>query len=74
MDPPRLPLHAVGHTNNALYNNAVIDSKGKLVKGPGSVIKPDKVLLAPEHMSAFKEVVQNSNLTKTGLIEVLKKR
>ncbi len=74
MDPPRLPLHAVGPTNNAFNHFAVINPKGNVVKGPASVPKRGKVLLGAEQMPAFRETVQNSDLTKTGLIEVLKKK
>ncbi|KAI9830341.1 MAG: hypothetical protein M1819_005722 [Sarea resinae] len=85
MDPPRLPLHAVNRTNASIsppFGNPQLDLSGG-GKTPAVAFsnelnsklpKPGKRMVAPSDMAEFKQAVQGSDLTKAGLVEVLKKR
>ena len=81
MDPPRIPLNAIDRHNLQLPNplhpdslkpNPVKTGMPTLTKAP----KPAQVkrYIVPEMLEEFKTVVQGSELTKLGLVEVLKKR
>ncbi len=85
MNPPRLPLHVINRTNTVINGLAtqsltLLDSDGKIVNvtpncaAPSKAQKPVKRLVAPELMPEFKKAIQGSDLTKAGLIEILKKQ
>lgn len=74
MHPPRLPLHASNRGNAALSQLTMVNSSGEVVHSSTSAPKRSNRNLSPEDMTAFRHIVQDSNLTKTGLIEILKKR
>ena len=71
MEPPRLPLQPVNR-QNAISSS----SPAKAPDNPASQMKPAKVYrqIAPELMDGFKAAVQDNDLTKVGLLEVLKKQ
>jgi chromatin assembly factor 1 subunit A len=87
MDPPRIPLTILKTANGNLPSSAGASSKPvKPFFAPTSSIphpppsaapskdtKPKK-LLPPEELQRFKEAVEGNNLSKVGLIEVLKKQ
>ncbi|KAL3423300.1 chromatin assembly factor 1 subunit A [Phlyctema vagabunda] len=78
MDPPRLPLHAIKGTS--IFHNSPKSVKPFFGNGsqlPPTVAasqatKPVKLITA-DALDDFKRAVVGSNLTKVGLIEVLKK-
>lgn len=75
-----MPLHLLNQTNSIVNQTADFDTEqqafnSKLVncsqfKIPG---KPTR-MIAEELLAEFKEAVEGSNLTKAGLVEVLKKQ
>lgn len=82
MAPPRVPLHALKGFTNQLPSTTP-DSASKMQstlapsmgstgsKSTGSgVTQP----VPPELMAEFKKAIDGSDLTKAGLVEVLKKR
>lgn len=80
MDPPRLPLTTVNRINTLLPNSDT-DAEEKLrgaarAADPSMLATPKfhKRLIAPELMMAFAAAVRGSDLTKAGLIEILKKQ
>jgi len=81
MDPPRIPLNAINRLNLQLPNPLPPDS-AKLKPTPPSLPTPAKAAkqaqvkryIAPEILEEFKAAVQGSDLTKLGLVEVLKKQ
>jgi len=89
MNPPRVPLHAINKTN-VIINNAATHPPPISEPQPFTKPVPASTLLAqpqqskaatkPKRMIAddllpsFKQAVQGSNLTKAGLVEVLKKQ
>lgn len=90
MDPPRLPLTMINRTNYLLpipNGNSHVEDKSQPRIPPnnninlsssilGAALKPQqpKRLIAPELMTAFAAAVRGSDLTKAGLIEMLKKQ
>ncbi|KAI9757521.1 MAG: hypothetical protein M4579_003434 [Chaenotheca gracillima] len=78
MNPPRVPLHATNRSNVAINNQLqLVDSGGKLVKPVRTpTMRPNtgKVLVEGNDLQEFKKAIEGSDLTKTGLIEVLKKQ
>ena len=81
MDPPRVPLNAINRLNlqlpnpfpaNTLNSKAAELSTATLAKVPKRV--QAKRYIAPELLEEFKAAVHGSELTKLGLVEVLKKR
>ncbi|KAI9878280.1 MAG: hypothetical protein M1830_001380 [Pleopsidium flavum] len=85
MNPPRLPLHVINRTNTVINGHVtspltLLDSEGKVVSSTptcatlSKVQKPGKRQVAPELMPEFKKAIQGSDLTKAGLIEILKKQ
>ncbi|KAI9791609.1 MAG: chromatin assembly factor-I (CAF-I) p90 subunit [Peltula sp. TS41687] len=72
MDPPRVPLHTFNRANVTVNQLAFVDSTGKAILPNPST--QGKRMISSEYLDAFKTVVQGSDLTKAGLIEVLKKR
>ena len=81
MDPPRVPLNAINRLNLQLPNpfqpntinlKAADLSTATLAKVSKQV--QAKRYIAPELLEEFKAAVQGSELTKLGLVEVLKKK
>lgn len=87
MDPLRLPLTMINRTNTLLpipNSNSHVEDKPH-ANTPHNIIssstlapppkpQPPKRLIAPELMTAFAAAVRGSDLTKAGLIEMLKKQ
>ena len=73
MQPPRVPLHPVNRQNTLLPPSGI--ASGTMLAKPDST-KPTKVhrLIPPDLMDDFKAAVQGNDLTKMGIIEVLKKQ
>jgi chromatin assembly factor 1 subunit A len=80
MDPPRLPLTTTNRVNSLIPNGTpTAEDNLKLPSHtePTSVTMPPKGpkrMIAAELMTAFEAAVQGSDLTKAGLIEILKKQ
>ncbi|KAI9822502.1 MAG: hypothetical protein M1827_000221 [Pycnora praestabilis] len=85
MDPPRIPLNTINRTNGGLNSNIVsqlnlVDADGKpfnttaVTQARPNVTKSNKRPLAAGDLIEFKKAVDGSDLTKAGLVEVLKKR
>lgn len=76
MEPPRLPLHPISSTANLpmLPNGTSITTLLMDGKRDVAACRPPKRLLPPEILGDFKKAVQGSDLTKVGLIEILKKQ
>lgn len=90
MQPPRLPLATVSANNALLNGHGGIVSTSKLPltktegenaalpipKQRGRPADPNKPLkiISPDLLPAFKQAVVGSDLTKAGLIEILKKQ
>ena len=79
MEPPRIPLHVINRTNTIVSPLKLQDGKKVIHTGapPSDQLttsKTPKKLVAPELMEYFKQAIQGSDLTKAGLIEVLKKQ
>lgn len=81
MDPPRIPLNAINRLNLQLPNLSPRDgTKPKSI--PSSIATPAKAAkqaqvkryIGQEILEEFKAAVQGSDLTKLGLVEVLKKQ
>ncbi|KAI9725018.1 MAG: hypothetical protein M1812_000294 [Candelaria pacifica] len=85
MNPPRIPLHVIKRTHagvnanispmplSSVSSGTTIDTDS-LVANSSQMVKPTKRLLPAEHVADFKKAIQGSELTKTGLVEVLKKK
>ena len=74
MEPPRIPLNPTNRQNTILPTSATCKDRPS---DPSTTTKPPKPpprLLPPELMEDFKEAVQGNELTKVGLLEVLKKQ
>ncbi|KAL9598625.1 MAG: hypothetical protein Q9219_004370 [cf. Caloplaca sp. 3 TL-2023] len=83
MDPPRIPLNASNRGNLPLLPNPATMSRDGLKPQMLSATNPlfaskvppgPKKMVTPDAMEDFKRAVQGSDLTKAGLIEVLKKQ
>ena len=78
MRPPRIPLNAVnragGVTNQLLTKRVTLTKSMASLKPPMKGSQGSRRLVDPEDMDDFRSAVKGSDLTKTGLIEVLKKR
>lgn len=84
MLPPRLPLASVSVPNtipSMLSPFRKQDSSGSentssdsVSKGRSSDTNKTIKMVQPEYLSAFKQAVEGSDLTKAGLIEILKKQ
>ncbi|KAI4237538.1 MAG: hypothetical protein LQ349_001756 [Xanthoria aureola] len=79
MEPPRIPLTAINHANVPMpYHTSALDvfkpPTSTPVTNPNKMSKPSKRMVAPEVMEDFKRAVNGSDLTKAGLIEILKKQ
>ena len=80
MNPPRIPLNSINRTN-LLFPNLTLPSNKLTARGHGEETssvakapKPPKRLIPPEVMNDFKAAVQGNDLTKAGLVEILKKQ
>lgn len=72
MEPPRIPLKPINRQNAKLSSpskDAKTDSSRKM-KHP----KVPKRLLPSELMNEFKNAVQGNDMTKIGILEILKKQ
>ncbi|KAI4249514.1 MAG: hypothetical protein L6R42_008956 [Xanthoria sp. 1 TBL-2021] len=79
MDPPRIPLTTMNHANLPIqYPTSALDGlktpTSTPALHPNKISKPSKRIVAPEVMEDFKRAVDGSDLTKAGLIEILKKQ
>ena len=90
MQPPRLPLATVSSNNTLLNGQGgfvsasilpLVKEEGEnatlpVPKQRGKSLDPNKPLklISQDLLPAFKQAVEGSNLTKAGLIEILKKR
>lgn len=80
MDPPRLPLHAV--KGNHLFSMpsskpvkpAFTSSQPQSTTSALATVKPPKKMITDDAMDDFKCEVAGSDLSKLGLVEVLKKK
>ncbi|KAL8826721.1 MAG: hypothetical protein Q9170_007296 [Blastenia crenularia] len=77
MDPPRIPLNAINRTN-LLIPNPAVPRDGFKPQLPGTNLvlpsKTPKRMVALDVLEDFKRAVEGSDLTKAGLVEVLKKQ
>ncbi|KAL8973508.1 MAG: hypothetical protein Q9197_002242 [Variospora fuerteventurae] len=80
MEPPRIPLNITNRTNVLLPNSALAVSGLKPppsnANGPpqSKASQGPKRMVAPDVLEDFKRAVEGSDLTKAGLVEVLKKQ
>ena len=76
MEPPRFPLHPVNRQNTLLSVTAPAKTAGDLGLNLPISTKHTRTQrhIAPELMDEFKTVVQGNDLTKVGLLEILKKK
>ena len=74
MEPPRIPLNPVNRQNTILQNLASSKDRPSDPSATTKLSKPPPRLLPPELMEDFKRAVQGNDLTKVGLLEVLKKQ
>ena len=79
MDPPRIPLTTLNHANLPIpYPTSTLGGLKTATDIPAihstKPSKPSKRTVAPEVMEDFKRAVDGSDLTKAGLIEILKKQ
>lgn len=80
MEPPRLPLTTINRVNTLMSNGTPaveVNLKAPSHTEPTAVTIPAKVpkrMVAAELMTAFEAAVQGSDLTKAGLVEILKKQ
>ncbi|RDW84539.1 hypothetical protein BP6252_02129 [Coleophoma cylindrospora] len=80
MDPPRLPLHAV--KGNNLFSTLSSKPVKPAFSSPqpqstplaSATAKPHKKMITDDAMEGFKREVAGSDLSKIGLVEVLKKK
>ena len=74
MEPPRIPLNPVNRQNTILPVSASWKDRPSDPSATAKPPKPPPRLLPPELMEDFKNAVQGNDLTKVGLLEVLKKQ
>lgn len=80
MEPPRIPLNATNRTNLLMPNPtmALDGLKPQPFSAKQSVpskgLQPPKRMVTPDVLEDFKRAVEGSDLTKAGLIEILKKQ
>lgn len=78
MEPPRIPLNPINR-QNILLSPAVAVTGVKVAKSSDAtaLMKPSKGpkrLIPPELLDEFKRAVDGNELTKLGLVEVLKQQ
>lgn len=79
MDPPRIPLTNISRLNNLTTTPSTLEAlkaptAGNEIWTPATPSRPPKRLIDADTFDAFKNAVAGSDLTKTGLVEILKKR
>ena len=77
MEPPRIPLNPINRLNTLPTTYApATDNKahGSDATAPMKPTTGPKRLIPSELMEEFKEAVDGNDLTKLGLLEVLKKQ
>lgn len=79
MDPPRVPLSTISRTNNLTAIPSTVEtlkapSAGTEMLTPAKPSQAPKRLIADDALDAFKIAIAGSDLTKAGLVEVLKKQ
>ena len=74
MEPPRIPLNPVNRQNTLLPAPVTLKDRPSDPSATTKPSKPPPRLLPPELMEDFKRAVQGNDLTKLGLLEVLKKQ
>lgn len=80
MDPPRIPLNTTNRTNFLIPNSTLApDGLKPLPLNANSIFSSKapqaaKRMVTPEVLEDFKRAVKGSDLTKAGLIEILKKK
>ncbi|KAL8950380.1 MAG: hypothetical protein Q9222_003578 [Ikaeria aurantiellina] len=79
MDPPRIPLNVIHRTNQILplpgmAHDSIDTSPANENTISSKPFKAPTRIIPPEVLGDFKRAVEGSDLTKAGLIEVLKKQ
>ena len=76
MEPPRFPLQPTNRQNSVLPLSAPSKTAEYSISNPQMSMKPGRAQrhIAPELMDEFKAFVQDNDLTKIGLLEILKKK
>lgn len=76
MEPPRVPLHPINRQNALLSSSLPTKAPDDSALNSSAPFKPAKAKrqIASELMDNFKTAVQGNDLTKVGLLEVLKKK
>ena len=77
MEPPRIPLNPINRQNTLLSTSGAaigIKTAGPDATGSMKPPKGPKRLIPSEHLEEFKKTVDGNELTKLGLLEVLKKQ
>lgn len=77
MEPPRIPLNPINRQNALLDPSAAaigIKPAGSDATAPMKAPKGPKRLIPPDLFEEFKKAVDGNELTKLGLLEVLKKQ
>ena len=71
MEPPRIPLNPINRQNTLLGPSAAATSDANAPMKPS---KGPKRLIPSDLLEEFKKAVDGNELTKVGLLEVLKKQ
>lgn len=77
MEPPRIPLNPINRQNTFLSSSVAMAGMNGPTSNATAPLKPPKSakrLIPSELMEEFKKAVNGNELTKLGLIEVLKKQ
>lgn len=78
MDPPRIPLNPINRQNALLLSPSAaatgVKIAGSDATAPMKPPKGPKRLIPSELFEEFKKAVDGNELTKLGLLEVLKKQ
>ena len=77
MEPPRIPLNPINRQNTLLSPSAAVSGKKTVEVDATAPMKPPKGpkrLVPSELLDEFKKAVDGNELTKLGLVEVLKQQ
>ncbi|KAL8934042.1 MAG: hypothetical protein Q9211_005440 [Gyalolechia sp. 1 TL-2023] len=77
MDPPRIPLNATNRTNLLVPKPTIAAAGLKPQKSNTNSSLPTKApkrMVTPDVIEEFKRAIDGSDLTKAGLVEILKKQ
>lgn len=77
MEPPRIPLNPIDRQNTLLSPSAAAAGIKITASDATASMKPSKGpkrLIPPELLGDFKKAVDGNELTKIGLVEVLKQQ